>query len=319
MKVLLTGASGFLGQYVLRLLQQSAIPVVAVGRNRPGGLTESLSGSSCGSRSGSRFVPVDLLATTDFASLAQQAGASHLLHLAWVTEHGRYWTSPLNFRWVDASTRLVQAFCEAGGQHVVVAGSCAEYAWGEGPCIEDITPLAPSTVYGVAKDATRRLVEVLCAQCGVRCAWSRVFFPFGAGEGAARLLPRLIETLQGSAAPFGVNANAYRDFLHVEDVAQALLALLRTGASGSYNISSGQPLRIGELVRLLARLLGQDASRVLDQPPERAAEPAALVGDNRKLEALGWRPQRTLLQGLEETLRGLSVVMPTPQELSHGA
>jgi nucleoside-diphosphate-sugar epimerase len=323
MKVLLTGASGFLGQYVLRLLQQSGIPVVAVGRNRPGGWTESLpgslSGSRCGPRCESRFVPVDLLATDDFASLAKQAGASHLLHLAWVTEHGRYWTSPQNFRWVDASTRLVQAFCETGGQHVVVAGSCAEYLWGDGTCLEDTTPLAPATVYGVAKDATRRLVEALCTQHGVRCAWGRVFFPFGAGEGAARLLPRLIDTLQGRAAPFGVNANACRDFLHVQDVAQGLLALLRTAASGSYNISSGQPLRIGELVCVLAQLLGRDACRVLDQPSERSAEPAALAGNNGKLEALGWRQQLTLLQGLEKTLRDMSVGTPTPRELCHGA
>jgi nucleoside-diphosphate-sugar epimerase len=314
-KVLLTGASGFLGQYVLRLLQQSAIPVVAVGRSRPRGFTDSLPGSGCGSR----FVPVDLLATADFASLAEQAGASHLLHLAWVTDHGRYWTSPQNFRWVDATTRLVQAFCETGGQHVVVAGTCAEYMWGDGPCREDLTPLVPTTVYGVAKDATRRLVEALCAQFGVRCAWGRVFFPFGAGEGAARLFPRLIDTLLGRAAPFGVNANVYRDFLHVHDVAQGLLALLRSGAPGSYNISSGQPLQIGELVRVLAQLLSRDASCVLDQPSERAAEPAALVGNNCKLEALGWRQQRTLLQGLEETLRDLSIVIPAPRELSHGA
>ena len=313
MKVLLTGASGFLGQYVLRRLQQSAIPVVAVGRSRPAGRSEAPFESV--------FIPADLLAIGDFAPLVRQAGASHLLHLAWVTEHGRYWSSPQNFRWVDASTRLVQAFCEAGGQQVVVAGSCAEYASGVGPFLEDLTALAPATLYGVAKDATRRLLEALCAQHGARCAWARVFFPFGAGEGPARLLPRLLGTLQGRAPPFGVNPHADRDFLHAQDVADGLLTLLRSDASGSYNISSGQPLQIGELVRVLAQLLGRDAACVLDQPSpsERAAEPAAVVGDNRKLVALGWRRQFTLLQGLEQTLRDLSVVMPTPQELSHGA
>jgi len=313
MKVLLTGASGFLGQYVVRLLHQSAIPVVAVGRSSPMGLAKAAYGST--------FIPTDLLTTTDFAPLLRRAGASHLLHLAWVTEHGHYWTSPQNFRWVDASTRLVQAFCETGGQHVVVAGSCAEYAWGVGTCLEDMTALAPATVYGVAKDATRRLLEALCAQHRVRCAWGRVFFPFGAGEGAARLLPRLVETLQGRAAPFGVNTNACRDFLHVQDVAQGLLALLRSDASGSYNISSGQPLPIGELVRALAQLLGRDAACVLDQPSplERAAEPAALVGDNRKLEALGWRRQFTLLQGLETTLRDRFAASLKPQGVFHDA
>lgn len=311
MKVLLTGSSGFLGQYVLRLLQQSNIAVVAVGRRRPPGLGDA-SGKS-------GFIPADLLAHADFAGLAQQVGATHLLHLAWVTEHGQYWTSPLNFRWVDASTRLVQAFCEAGGQHVVGVGSCAEYLWGDGVCSETITPLTPATVYGVAKDATRRLLEALCAQYGVRCAWGRVFFPFGAGEGPARLLPKLVETLQGRAAPFGVDALAYRDFLHAQDVALGLLALLQSDASGSYNISSGQPLQIGELVRAVARLLDRDAACVLDCPSERVAQPAALVGDSQKLQALGWRPQLTLLQGLEKTLRGVSVAPNKLQKESHEA
>ncbi len=306
MKVLLTGAGGFLGRYVLRLLQQLDIPVVALGRTRPNGLAQS------------SFVGADLLSGTDFSSLVGQAGASHLLHLAWVTEHGQYWTSPQNFRWVDASTRLVQAFCAAGGRHVVVAGTCAEYDWGKGYCHEDTTPLTPATVYGVAKDATRRLVTVLCVQHEVRCAWARIFFPFGAGEAPARLLPRLIETLQGRSAPFGVNADAYRDFLQAQDVAQGLVTLLRSDASGSYNISSAQPVQIGALVRTLAQLLGQDPRCVLEQAPQRA-EPAVLAGDSLKLQALGWRQQFTLVQGLEKTLRDLSVSTQNPQAAFHGA
>ena len=311
MKVLLTGASGFLGQYVLRLLQQSNIAVVAVGRSRPPGLTQRSAESG--------FIPVDLLALNDLFPLVQQVGATHLLHLAWVTEHGEYWTSPLNFRWVDASTRLVQAFCEAGGQHVVGVGSCAEYLWGNGVCSEATTPLTPSTVYGVAKDAARRLLEALCAHYKVRCAWGRVFFPFGAGEGPARLLPKLVEVFQGRAAPFGVGTLAYRDFLHAQDVASGLLALLQSDASGSYNISSSHPLQIGELVRVVAQLLGQDPACVLDCSSERVAQPSALVGDSQKLEALGWRPQLTLLQGLEKTLRDASALPSKQKEDAHDA
>ena len=333
MKVLLTGANGFLGRYVLRLLQQSGTAVVALGRTRP---------PDCGA---SAFIAADLLAGNDFAALARQAGASHLLHLAWVTEHGQYWTSPLNFRWVDATTRLVQAFCETGGKHVVVAGSCAEYDWGSGLCNEDTTPLSPATVYGVAKDATRRLVEVLCVQHGVRCAWGRVFFPFGAGEGPARLVPQLVDALQGRLAGFGVNAPALRDFLHAQDVARALLALLRCPATGSYNVSSGRPVQIGELVRTLAQLTGRDPLCILGQPSERAferpqpwlcqaprggtrklgsgpafsCEPAALVGDNLKLQALGWRQELTLGQGLQRMLHDLSVAGSGQEAVPHGA
>lgn len=291
MKVLITGASGFLGRHVLTALRSAEIDCVTLGRT-----------PACAD-GGAPFFAADMLATSDFAPLMKSAGASHLLHLAWVTEHGSYWTSTLNLRWVDATLRLVQAFCEGGGQHVVVAGTCAEYAWGPLPCGEDETLLAPATLYGTAKDATRRLVAAMCTQHQVRCAWGRIFFPFGAGEGAGRLLPRLVETLQQRAPPFGVDAQAQRDFLYAPDVAQALVTLLCADAGGCFNIGSGQATRVGELVETLAGLLASDSRRVLDQPSGRTPDAAVLVADNRKLRALGWQPHYTLVQALHEMLR----------------
>ncbi|MEO8859167.1 MAG: NAD(P)-dependent oxidoreductase [Burkholderiaceae bacterium] len=287
MKVLLTGASGFLGRHVLDALHNARIEVVVLGRTRPAGIAEP------------SFIAADLLVTQDLAPCMHAAGASHLLHLAWVTEHGRYWTSPENLRWVEATLRLVQAFCESGGQHVVVAGTCAEYAWDERPCREDDTALLPGTLYGTAKDATRRLLEALCVQEQVRFAWGRIFFPFGPGEGAARLLPRLIEALKGRAAPFGVGVAARRDFLYASDVAQALVTLVQGAAAGCFNIGSGEATAVGELVRMLARLLERDPRCVLGQAAERATGPSLLLADNCKLRALGWQPQFTLEQGLE--------------------
>ena len=307
MKVLLTGASGFLGQYALRALRQRGITAVAVGRRLPH------------DPAGATFVAADLLATEDLAELARRVGASHLLHLAWVTEHGKYWASPENFRWVDASTRLVQAFCEAGGRHVLVAGTCAEYDWSQGHCREDTTPLEPATVYGVAKDATRRLVTALCAQHGVRCVWGRVFLPYGAGEAPARLVPSLIAALQGRSEGFGVHASQARDLLHASDVAQAFVALLTSQASGCYNLSSGQAARVGEVVHGLARLLDADPQPVLARAPARPAGPALLVGQNARLLALGWRQQLTLAQGLAQTLRDLAGCGTNHKAALHGA
>lgn len=291
MKVMVTGAAGFLGAYVLRALERQGIAALAVGRTRP---------CDC---AGADFIAADLLAEQDLAPLCAQARASHLVHLAWFTRHGEYVSSPLNFRWVDASTRLVEAFCKIGGQHVLVAGSCAEYQSSDGRCDEDTTPLHPATVYGVAKDATRRLLMALCAQHRVPCAWARIFFPYGAGEASPRLLPRLIAALQGKAPGFGVSGAAQRDFLHAGDVAQGILCLSRSRTAGSYNLSSGRPVEIAGLVRELAQLLGKDPQAVLDLAPERPADTPVLVGNNAKLRALGWRQELTLGQGLEQMLR----------------
>lgn len=290
MRVLLTGASGFIGRYVLRALQQHGIEVVAVGRTRP--------------QHSVLFIETDLLSACDFTALLQQAQATHLLHLAWYAEHGKYWTSPLNLRWLEATTRLLEAFCAAGGQQVVIAGTCAEYDWTHGYCREDSTPLNPATFYGTAKDATRRLVMAVCAQHQVPCAWGRIFLPFGQGESTSRLIPSLIEVFRGERAPFGVNAHAYRDFLHASDVAKGFVRLLTEGASGAYNVCSGEPRRLAEVVTTLASLLDADPAQVLALTMERPGEPPLLVGESLKLRALGWQPALTLAQGLERSLEG---------------
>ena len=247
-------------------------------------------GRSCPAGHQGAFIQADLLQVNDFAVLVAQTQATHLVHLAWYAEHGKYWSSPLNLRWLEASVRLVEAFCAAGGQKVVAAGTCAEYDWSCGYCREDTTPLTPSSLYGTAKDATQQLLAAVCASTEMPFAWGRIFQPYGQGEDNRRLIPSLVEVFRGKRPPFGVNASAYRDFLHAEDVARGFVRLLLSDAAGSYNISSGQPTQIAEVVRLLANTLNGDPDVVLDLSTERPGEPEMLIGDNRKLKALGWQP-----------------------------
>jgi nucleoside-diphosphate-sugar epimerase len=276
LKVLLTGASGFLGRCVFKLLSLQGIDTVVVGRKQPHGVLAS------------NFLHVDLLGSVDFNELVRSSGTTHLLHLAWYAEHGKYWNSPLNLRWIDATVRLIEAFCLAGGQQIVLAGTCAEYDWSYGYCSEANTPLNPATLYGIAKDVTRRLVTAVCAEHQVPCAWGRIFLPYGPGEHSDRLIPALTDAFNGKRAPFGVNSSAFRDFLHVEDVADGFLTLLQGEAVGAFNICSGQPVQIAEVVKLLAQSCNADPQLVFDLNTERPGEPSLLVGDNKKIVDLGW-------------------------------
>jgi len=275
MKVLITGASGFIGRHLLKCLQSSNIDVVLAGRNNPAGYPGD-------------FIKADLLETTDFNNLIFKANATHLIHLAWYAEHGSYWSSSLNLRWVETTIKLVQAFCSAGGKHIVAAGTCAEYDWSYGYCIEEKTPLIPATLYGTSKDATRRLLMAICANHKVTCSWGRIFMPYGPGEDVRRLIPALNNVFTLKQPPFAVGSYSFRDLLHVEDVAAAFVKLLTSGTHGEFNICSGTPTQISEVIKLLANARNQDPKIVLDHSISRTGEPLVLVGDNKKLAMLGW-------------------------------
>lgn len=289
MKVLLTGASGFIGRYVVHALRQSGAQVVALGRRPIADVP---------------FIEADLLDCPDFDAIARQAQATHLLHLAWYAEHGKFWDSPLNESWAVATARLGEAFCEAGGRHIVAAGTCAEYVWGgEGLLDEERSPIRPTSLYGQAKDVAHRALADICMQYQARLTWGRIFFPYGPGEPGQKLIPSLIDVFRGRRAPFAINAEARRDFLHAQDVAGGLLSLLGDARGDVYNICSGQPLRLHDLVVQLARLCGQDPDIVLRLSVARPGEPAIVAGLCERLKQTGWRQTLGLAEGLASMVR----------------
>ncbi len=283
MKVLLTGATGFVGRYVAKELGRQGIAYVSLQR---------------GLASDDRAIQMDLLGTLELESLFQKFKPTHLVHVAWYAEHGKYWDSELNLQWVMATKRLVEAFCLSGGQHIVITGTCAEYDWSHGYCVEDVTPLKPKSLYGICKDTTRRIIELVIEKHGVSMSWARVFFPYGPGEASQRLIPSLFKAFKKEILPFRVNSNSYRDLLHVEDAARAVLACAQSKFVGAVNICSGRPVQISEIVDVVARINNCDPEIILKLAPKNQEDNSFLVGENKKLRSLGWKQEIMLGQGL---------------------
>src|SRR6185312_12912218 len=134
----------------------------------------------------------DLLDPEAVTRLVRDVRPTHLLHLAWYAVPGAFWESPENARWLEASTRLLEAFAVSGGTRAVVAGTCAEYDWsGDGALSEASTPLSPRTAYGEAKNALRAAAERLSVSLG----WGRVFFLYGPHEDPRRLVASVARSL----------------------------------------------------------------------------------------------------------------------------
>lgn len=292
-KVLITGASGFIGRNCLPILLKSGFEVHAV---CPDPIMD------VGHRI--QWHRADLLNVDQIQQLVSEIRATHFLHFAWYAEPKKYWDSEENFKWVQASEKLLNEFHSNGGRRAVMAGTCAEYDWQYGRCSENTTPLVPATVYGKCKHSLQMALADFSKKTGLSSAWGRIFFLYGPNEHPARLVSSVIlSVLQGKPA-LCLHGNQIRDFLHVEDVACAFVALLESEVNGPVNIASGVPLALKEVISKIGEKLVRSELIRFGENTSPIDEPPLLVADVRRLrEEVGWIPEYDIDSGLDQTIK----------------
>lgn len=291
-RVLVTGATGFVGRGTLAPLRARGFEVHAV---------SSRSGPTAAD--GVHWHEADLLADSP-AELMRAIAPTHLLHLAWYAEPGAFWSSSRNLGWVQASLRLLEAFAESGGRRAVIAGTCAEYEWQDRTvCDETVTPCRPATLYGASKHALHLIAEAYARLNDISLAWGRIFFVFGPGEDPARLGGSVARALAlGEPAPCS-HGEQLRDFLYSEDLADAFAALLDSGVEGAVNMASGRPVRMRDLVQALAAAAGRPDLIQLGARPSNPDEPTELIAAVARLQdEVGWAPPAPLAQRAADTV-----------------
>lgn len=313
-KVLLTGATGFIGRHCLRSLADAGnfdeihavstredardfAPEPAVNSDSATTTTKKASGVV-------RWHKANLLSDGDVRRVLAGVRPTHLLHLAWYAEPGKYWTSPVNEEWLRASKELLGAFVEHGGERVVVAGTCAEYDWSDGGyCSERETGLLPATLYGKCKHALHRALEELSGETGLSAAWGRIFFLYGAHEHPQRLVSSVIRALLRNEPARCTHGEQLRDFLYVQDVADAFVALLESDVRGAVNIASGRTVALKEVIGEIGRALDKPHLIQLGALAAPSNEPPLLAARTERLnQEVGWSPRYDLRAGLQETI-----------------
>jgi len=291
-KVLITGANGFIGCHCLSSLSTKGYEIHTASRKTLDYELPNL-----------HWHQVDLLDAERVSALINQVRPTHLLHLAWFTVPGEYWASLENLRWIRASIDLLETFAKSGGERAVVAGSCAEYDWRYGYCSEEITPLMPTTLYGASKHALRCILDAFARETGINAAWGRIFFLYGPHEHPARLVSSVIRSLLKGEVAQCSHGNQIRDFLYVDDVAEALVALLESDVTGPVNIGSGLPVTIREIVTRIGEKIGRTDLLEFGTLPSPANDPPLLIANVTRLtEEVGWNPRIDLDVGLEQTI-----------------
>jgi nucleoside-diphosphate-sugar epimerase len=291
-RILVTGATGFLGSHCLASLVERGFDVLGLYHERA---PQDVSGV--------RWVRGDVMDRTAMRSLIEKNKPKGLLHLAWFVEPGKLITDPSNLSWVSASLDLIRAFRESGGERCAISGSCYEYDWRFGYCVEDVTPSEPDTLYGAAKDSLRRTFLAYCNASGLSGSWGRAFFMYGPRENPARLVSSVIISLLRGLPAKSSHGLQVRDYLHIQDVADGMVALLASECRGTYNICAGNATTIREIVELLGKITGRSDLLQLGALPARANDVPLVLGDGRRtLNDTGWKPRLGLEAGLSHTV-----------------
>ncbi|GGK29284.1 NAD-dependent epimerase/dehydratase family protein [Salinarimonas ramus] len=295
--LLLTGATGFIGRPLAARLAARGWRVV--------GTT-------------ARAVPAEVpgIAAMERADLTDAASAraliarvrpNALVHAAWTTTPGRFWADPANLAWLEGGIALLDAFGAAGGERAVGLGTCAEYEAGAERLDEATTPLRPATLYGAAKAALFHAGTAAAMAHGVSFAWARVFTPYGADEPEGKLVGSVARALLAGRPVETTQGTQLRDFLHVEDVAEAIAALVDGGVEGPVNVGSGEAVSLRDVIARISALTGGGERVAFGARPRPPHDPDSMVAAVERLtREVGFRPAIPLDEGLARTIAALA-------------
>jgi len=287
-RILLTGASGFIGQVVVPLLMSEGAEIMALTTN-PTEVVERWG-----------IEAVDLLQSTDKAmrDRIDAFSPSVLLHLGWSGLPD--YSADACLANLASSIQVIRMALASGVSRIVGAGSCWEYGDLQGELSEHM-PTVPTSMFAQSKSCLRQLLSSVEQETSVGTRWARIFYAYGPEQREGSLIPTTIKAWRAGSAPDLRDTQSAIDLIHVEDVASGLVALtLRSGPSGIFNLGSGAATRVSDVVELVrAQITGEDRGTEIKARVEDGATWANVDAIHR---SFGWTPRISLPEGIGRML-----------------
>ncbi len=290
-KILVTGASGFVGRHALAPLLRLGFEVHAI----------STKPRLDFGPADVQWHQADLLEAGQSQNILALVRPTHLLHFAWYAEHGKFWNSSANLDWLAATLALLKAFVALGGKRFVGAGSCAEYDWAERDFYDEKDALGPSSLYGAVKASAFLSGAAFAQTAEVEFAWGRIFHLFGPNEAPDRIIPALIRAHLNGEKLNCSQGTQLRDFLPALAIGDAFAHLCDSKVHGAINIGSGVAMTLRGLSDTISNQVGQKAEihfgAFHDAGPNKL-----LPSVNRLTQELRWKSPITLEAGLGDAI-----------------
>lgn len=276
MKVLVTGATGFIGRYVVNELLRYEHHVIATSRNLDKAHTYDWFSQV-------QYIPCDLnVVQENFFQFFQQPEL--LIHLAWegLPNYKDLFHLEEN---LFSNYRFLKNMLEHGLKHLVVTGTCFEYGMQSGALSEDMEA-KPDNPYGLAKDTLRKFLQQLQKKIDFELKWVRLFYMYGKGQSPKAILSQLDKALQNGETSFNMSGGEQlRDYLPVEKVAEYIVKIaMQNKVHGIINCCNGKPSSIRKLVENYLEVKQKSIHLNLGYYPYPDYEPMAFWGDDKKLK-----------------------------------
>jgi nucleoside-diphosphate-sugar epimerase len=273
-RILLTGAGGFVGRQVLKALMTSegcSLHLVlreGAALRLDAGVADKVQISTS----------PDIFAESAawWAEVCQSVDV--IIHLAWYAEPGKYQLSPRNLDCLSGTLALAQGAQRAGVKRFVGIGTCAEYDLSAGFMSAQHTQLKPTTPYAGAKAAAFMALSQLLPQQGMSFAWGRLFYLHGEGEDSRRLVAYLRSKLAADEIAELSGGNQIRDFLDVKEAGRQIARLALSDRQGAVNICSGVPVTVRQLAESIADEYGRRDMLRFGVRTAGAFDPPCVVG-----------------------------------------
>jgi UDP-glucose 4-epimerase len=290
-KILITGATGFLGAHLVRRLAREDVQMALL--IRPGSNRW-------------RIEPLPKNATIIPGSLAdlptkqiEQFAPDTIVHAAWHGVTNQHRNDPSQ---IAENLLPTLKLIEVGCKHFIGLGSQAEY----GPLnkkISETDPTEPTTLYGATKLSACHLTRQLCGQQGIRWSWLRVFSTYGPLEDLSWMIPYLIRELLAGKKPALTACEQKWDYLFGPDAADAIWSVAKSNATGLFNLGSGRAESLRKIVETLRDTVDPKLPLGIGEVPYRPDQVMHLEADISKLtKATGWTPATSLEDGLKQAV-----------------
>ncbi len=295
MRVFITGGTGFIGRYVLKHLEKEGYNILLLTRASKENFSSIISSKKVDIVSG------NLSDIDKWKNELIQFKPSAAIHLAWegIPDYGVE-TSIKNLKY---GLNLFEELAEIGCKKIVCTGSCWEYGQNQGKISENL--LAKSlNAFTAAKNALHCLGREIAKENNMQFIWTRLFYVYGPGQRENSLIPYIVKCVKEGKKPNLKTPSARNDFIYVEDVAKAIVAILeKCDQSTVYNIGSGYSISIQDIINIVYNGLNFQHKLKNGMLKTENIYSDNFWADISKIKKeIGWEPKVNIVEGVKNTV-----------------